>query len=271
MGTVQFYIIDLLSNINLTCKWILQSQCFSYLFHLQTIYFKQTKQYERKISQFFSKSFLIALPCDVAAPGARALTPWSRPSLATGLSTTSTGVTSLKTSDLITSLGLASRTMAGITPSSFAMAGTGMTSLTGAVTTTVSAMDLSNPIVNPLGNNPLGSNPLGNNPLGLMDPTLASHMGGANPSLGLTSLGGLTGTNLLGGTSLPGVSLHSTNPLSVTNPASLSAGLTGVGVVGTGVGMAGGGISNPVFTSVNPLPTIITTSYDKDGTSSWRH
>nr|XP_027233667.1 uncharacterized protein LOC113825080 isoform X3 [Penaeus vannamei] len=181
-----------------------------------------------------------------------------------GLSTTSTGVTSLKTSDLITSLGLASRTMAGITPSSFAMAGTGMTSLTGAVTTTVSAMDLSNPIVNPLGNNPLGSNPLGNNPLGLMDPTLASHMGGANPSLGLTSLGGLTGTNLLGGTSLPGVSLHSTNPLSVTNPASLSAGLTGVGVVGTGVGMAGGGISNPVFTSVNPLPTIITTSYDKD-------
>ncbi|ROT62435.1 RIMS-binding protein 2 [Penaeus vannamei] len=208
--------------------------------------------------------FLIALPCDVAAPGARALTPWSRPSLATGLSTTSTGVTSLKTSDLITSLGLASRTMAGITPSSFAMAGTGMTSLTGAVTTTVSAMDLSNPIVNPLGNNPLGSNPLGNNPLGLMDPTLASHMGGANPSLGLTSLGGLTGTNLLGGTSLPGVSLHSTNPLSVTNPASLSAGLTGVGVVGTGVGMAGGGISNPVFTSVNPLPTIITTSYDKD-------
>ncbi|XP_037796181.1 uncharacterized protein LOC119591500 [Penaeus monodon] len=180
------------------------------------------------------------------------------------LTTTSTGVTSIKTSDLITSLGLASRTMAGITPSSFAMAGTGMTSLTGAVTTTVSAMDLSNPIVNPLGNNPLGSNPLGNNPLGLMDPTLASQMGGANPSLGLTSLGGLSGTNLLGGTSLPGVSLHSTNPLSVTNPASLSAGLSGVGVVGTGVGMAGGGISNPVFTSVNPLPTIITTSYDKD-------
>ncbi|XP_042864732.1 uncharacterized protein LOC122248652 isoform X5 [Penaeus japonicus] len=180
------------------------------------------------------------------------------------LTTTSTGVTSIKTSDFITSLGLASRTMAGITPSSFAMAGTGMTSLTGAVTTTVSAMDLSNPIMNPLGNNPLGSNPLGNNPLGLMDPTLASQMGGANPSLGLTSMGGLSGTNLLGGTSLSGVSLHSTNPLSVTNPASLSAGLGGVGVVGTGVGMAGGGISNPVFTSVNPLPTIITTSYDKD-------
>ncbi|XP_047472285.1 RIMS-binding protein 2-like isoform X4 [Penaeus chinensis] len=181
-----------------------------------------------------------------------------------GLTTTSTGVSSIKTSDLITSLGLSSRTMAGITPSSFAMAGTGMSSLTGAVTTTVSAMDLSNPIMNPLGNNPLGSNPLGNNPLGLMDPTLASQMGGANPSLGLTSLGGLSGTNLLGGTSLPGVSLHSTNPLSVTNPANLPAGLTGVGVVGTGVGMAGGGISNPVFTSVNPLPTIITTSYDKD-------
>lgn len=192
---------------------------------------------------------------------------WHYYSLITGLTTTSTGITSIKTSDFITSLGLGSRSMAGLPPSSFGIGGTGMSSLTGAITTTVPAMDLSNPIVNPLGNNPLGSNPLGNNPLGLMDPSLASQMSGTNPGLGLTSMNSYSGTNLMGGTGMPGVSLHSTNPLSsITNPANLSS-LAGVGVVGSGVGMAGGGISNPVFTSVNPLPTIITTSYDRDGTS----
>ncbi|XP_069188516.1 uncharacterized protein [Procambarus clarkii] len=188
-----------------------------------------------------------------------------------GLSSASTGVTSYKTSDVMTSLGLGSGSITGMTPSSFIMTGSGMgMSLPGqALTTTVPAMDLSNPIVNPLGNNAFT-----NNPLGMMDPNLshldttglglASHLGSTNHGLGLSSLGSLTGTSIMGTSGIAGLSLQSTNPLSVTNPCSLHTSLAGVGMVGSGPGVIGGGISNPVFSSVNTLPTIITTSYDKD-------
>ncbi|KAK7072815.1 hypothetical protein SK128_022953 [Halocaridina rubra] len=193
--------------------------------------------------------------------------PWAYNFSKTGLSSTSSGSSSFKSSDVISSLGISSRSMAGFTPSSFVMSSTGMGFQTGsAITTTVPAMDLSNPIMNPLGPT-IGGNPLGSNPLGLMDhhsltDTTSLNLGrGANPGVGLSSINTLTGTSLLGGTNIPGVTLHSTNPLAFSQ----SGTLTGMGVAGTGAGLLGGGINNPVFTSIAPLPTIITTSYDKDG------
>ncbi|MPC46051.1 hypothetical protein E2C01_039761 [Portunus trituberculatus] len=167
----------------------------------------------------------------------------------------SSGVASLKTSDALTSFGLSA-----LTPSSLLGGG----GLAGATTTTVTALDLSNPIVNPLGHNPA----LANNPLSFVDQSLA-HLDPAGLSfpphgtsgLGLTSLASL-GPSFLGGPSstTAGLNLAGSNPLgSVTLPTSL--GLVG----GSGLLGGGGGITNPVFPNINPLPTIITTSYDKDG------
>lgn len=146
----------------------------------------------------------------------------------------------------------------------------------GAITTTVPALDLSNPIVNPLGNPSMGIIDAGLSHLdthalaaqtGLgttgFSSTGLGTTGISTTGLGTTGLGlsSLTGPGSMMGVSstIAGLSLQSTNPLltSLTHPTPLSASLGG----------GGGGGMNPAFPGLatTTLPTIITTSYDKDG------
>ncbi|KAK4316383.1 hypothetical protein Pmani_012436 [Petrolisthes manimaculis] len=193
---------------------------------------------------------------------------------------TSTTSTSFKTNDIMTSYGLTTMS-GGFTGLTHSATLAGLGSLgggggRGAITTTVPALDLSNPIVNPLGNPSMGIIDAGlshldtqalaaSTGLGMtgFSSTGLGTTGLSTTGLGTTGLGlsSLTGPGSMMGVSstIAGLSLQSTNPLltSLTHPTPLSASLGG----------GGGGGLNPAFPGLGTttLPTIITTSYDKDG------
>ena len=135
-----------------------------------------------------------------------------------------------------------------------------------------------NPLRNPLAHS---TNPA----LNMLDPSLA-HLD-LHQSVGSAGLSGLPGTSLLGRNQLTSTSLVGTNistSYASTNPGlgTTPAGLLGTGLTSGSLGAGGlmntaaGGLlggtntsfsSNPTLASINPLPTIITTSFDKDGTN----